>query len=108
MSEERGFAAFFSILLLRAMSPPKAPMVWDMETGDPDDFLTLLLLLDHPAVELRAVTITPGALDQVGLVRRALSWFERTDVPVGAGPADASKRAVSGWHTRRTASAAVR
>ena len=57
--------------------------VWDMETGDPDDFLTLLLLLGHPDVRLKAVTVTPGTPDQVGLVRRALEWFGRT-IPVGA------------------------
>lgn len=59
-------------------------LVWDMETGDPDDFLTLLLLLGHPAVRLRAVTVTPGTPDQVGVVRAALGWFGRTDLPVGA------------------------
>lgn len=58
-------------------------VVWDMETGDPDDFLTLLLLLGHPAVNLKAVTVTPGTPDQVGLVRRALEWFGR-EIPVGA------------------------
>lgn len=58
-------------------------VVWDMETGDPDDFLTLLLLLGHPAVNLKAVTVTPGTPDQVGLVRRALEWFDRK-IPVGA------------------------
>lgn len=35
-------------------------IVWDMETGDPDDFITLLLLLGHPRVNLLGVTITPG------------------------------------------------
>ena len=58
-------------------------VVWDMETGDPDDFLTLLLLLGHPQVNLKAVTVTPGTREQVGLVRQALAWFER-DIPVGA------------------------
>ncbi|WP_434421721.1 hypothetical protein [Nannocystis pusilla] len=47
-------------------------VVWDMETGDPDDFLTLLLLLGHPQVNLKAVAVTPGTPDQVGVVRRAL------------------------------------
>jgi pyrimidine-specific ribonucleoside hydrolase len=40
-----------------------------METGDPDDVLTLLLLAAHPLVDLRAVTITPGTAEQVALVR---------------------------------------
>jgi inosine-uridine nucleoside N-ribohydrolase len=48
-------------------------VVLDMETGDPDDFLTLLLLAGHPAVNLRAVTITPGSPAQVGVVRHGLA-----------------------------------
>jgi inosine-uridine nucleoside N-ribohydrolase len=58
-------------------------VVWDMETGDPDDFITLLFLLGHPDVNLKAVTITPGTPDQVGLVRHALECFGRS-IPVGA------------------------
>lgn len=57
-------------------------ILWDMETGDPDDFVTLLLLLGHPRVNLLGVTITPGTPDQVGVVRAALGWFGRT-IPVG-------------------------
>jgi pyrimidine-specific ribonucleoside hydrolase len=72
-------------------------VVWDMETSDPDDFLTLLLLLGHPAVRLRAVTVTPGSAHQVGLVRRALSWFGRS-LPVGAHNLDHPKPCVSSWH----------
>ena len=55
----------------------KMPFVWDMETSDPDDFMTLLLLLGHPRVDLRAVTITPGTPEQVGLVRWALRALGR-------------------------------
>ncbi|MEZ4382692.1 MAG: nucleoside hydrolase [Nannocystaceae bacterium] len=85
----------------RAPTPARIPVVWDMETGDPDDFLTLLLLCDHPRVELRGVTITPGTPAQVGLVRRALEWFELADaVPVGAFNLDHGKRCVSAWHER--------
>jgi pyrimidine-specific ribonucleoside hydrolase len=72
-------------------------VVWDMETQDPDDFLTLLLLLGHPAVRLKAVTITPGSPHQVGLVRRALAWFGR-DLPVGAHNLAHPKPCVSSWH----------
>jgi pyrimidine-specific ribonucleoside hydrolase len=72
-------------------------LVWDMETQDPDDFLTLLLLLGHPDVNLKAVTITPGSAHQVGLVRRALGWFGR-DLPVGAGNLDHHAASVSAWH----------
>jgi hypothetical protein len=35
-------------------------VVFDMETGDPDDFITFLFLLGHPKVHLKAVTIVPG------------------------------------------------
>ncbi len=74
-------------------------VVFDMETQDPDDFLTLLLLLGHPRVRLKAVTITPGSATQVGLVREALRWFE-ADIPVGAGDLDHPKSCVSSWHER--------
>ncbi len=77
---------------------PRLRLAWDMETGDPDDFLTLLLLLDHPGVDLVAVTITPGTPAQVGLVRRALEWFGRADLPVGAHDLDHAKPCVSSWH----------
>jgi pyrimidine-specific ribonucleoside hydrolase len=74
-------------------------IVWDMETQDPDDFLTLLLLLGHPDVHLKAVTVTPGSAAQVGLVRRALAWFGR-DLPVGAFHLGHPKDCVSAWHYR--------
>ncbi len=77
----------------------RIPVVWDMETGDPDDFLTLLLLAGHPRVQLKAVTITPGTPEQVGLVRRALEWLE-LEIPVGAHNLDHGKRCVSSWHYR--------
>jgi inosine-uridine nucleoside N-ribohydrolase len=72
--------------------------VLDMETSDPDDFLTLLLLLGHPRVELRAVTITPGTREQVGLVRWALAELGRQDVAVGAHNPEHPKKCVSAWH----------
>jgi pyrimidine-specific ribonucleoside hydrolase len=73
-------------------------VVLDMETGDPDDFLTLLLLAGHPAVNLRAVTITPGSPAQVGVVRRGLALLGRSDVRVGAFNLAHSKACVSAWH----------
>jgi pyrimidine-specific ribonucleoside hydrolase len=72
-------------------------VVWDMETQDPDDFLTLLLLLGHPEVRLKAVTVTPGSPHQVGLVRQALARFGR-DLPVGAHNPAHPKPCVSSWH----------
>ena len=72
--------------------------VWDMETNDPDDFLTLLFLLGHPQVNLRAVTLCPGTPQQVGLVRRAVNtWFGR-DIAIGAYQLERETKAVSPWH----------
>ncbi len=74
--------------------------VFDMETGDPDDFLTLLLLLGHPRVNLRAVTLTPGTRAQVGLVQHAVrEWFGR-DVPVGGRDLDRDRDCVSSFHQK--------
>jgi inosine-uridine nucleoside N-ribohydrolase len=73
-------------------------VIWDMETNDPDDFLTLLFLLGHPQVHLHAVTICPGTPEQVGLVRRAVNdWFGR-DLPIGAHQIERDAKAVSPWH----------
>src|SRR5262245_1287975 len=72
-------------------------IIWDMETQDPDDFLTLLLLLGRTDINLKAITITPGSADQVGLVRHALRWFDR-EIPLGAYNLDHPKSSVSTWH----------
>lgn len=78
-------------------------LVWDMETSDPDDFLTLLLLLGHPRVDLLGVTVTPGTPDQIGVVRRALEWFDRS-IPVGSFNLDHQVRGTGdGRHGRRGA-----
>lgn len=48
------------------------PVVFEMETADPDDFLTLLWLVDHPELNLVGVLLEPGTIDQARLVRWAL------------------------------------
>jgi pyrimidine-specific ribonucleoside hydrolase len=73
-------------------------LLFDMETSDPDDALTLCLLATHPDVALRAVTVTPGSKAQVGLVRHLLSRAGRGGVPVGARNPGAEKDSVSGFH----------
>jgi hypothetical protein len=84
-----------------ASSSPRRPFILDMETADPDDFLTLLLLLGHPRVQLLAVTVTPGSREQVGVVKQALAWFGVVDtVPVGSFNIDHPKGCVSDWHYR--------
>ncbi|MEZ4238563.1 MAG: nucleoside hydrolase [Myxococcota bacterium] len=70
----------------------------DVETSDPDDYLTLLLLLAHPAVDLAAVTVTPGTAQQIAVVRHALASLDRNDVRVGALDLDRPKDCVSRWH----------
>ena len=80
-------------------------IVFEMETSDPDDFMTLLWLADHPEVELAGVVVTPGSRDQCQLVRWGLDRCGRSDVPIGAlhGPgwwagSDGQKPRVSGFH----------
>lgn len=80
-------------------------IVFEMETSDPDDFMTLMWLADHPEVELAGVVVTPGSRDQCQLVRWGLDRCGRADVPIGAlhGPgwwasADGQKPRVSGFH----------
>lgn len=80
----------------------KKKIVFEMETSDPDDFITLLRLLDHPKVDLIAVVVTPGYPDQIGLVRWALKQFN-ISIPVGAYKYEnkldrVTPKAVSQWH----------
>lgn len=83
---------------------PKMKVVFEMETADPDDFMTLLWLADHPTVDLIAVLVTPGGRDQCQLVRWALNLCNR-DIPIGAlhgadwwKTQEAQKNRVSGFH----------
>jgi inosine-uridine nucleoside N-ribohydrolase len=59
-------------------------IILEMETSDPDDFLTLLWLADHPDVELLGVLVTPGSKDQCQLVRWGLDRCGRNGLPIGA------------------------
>jgi pyrimidine-specific ribonucleoside hydrolase len=72
-------------------------VVFDMETRDPDDALTLCLLATHPGIRLAAVTITPGTPQQVGVVRKILCRLERS-VPVGVRDGGSKADAVSAFH----------
>lgn len=83
----------------------KTKIVFEMETADPDDFMTLLWLADHPAVALLGVVVTPGSSDQCQLVRWGLDCCGRHGIPIGAlhGPswwatADGQKARVSSFH----------
>lgn len=72
----------------------------DMETNDPDDYLTLCLLAGHPLVRLRAVTITPGNRTQVGLVRHTLRLLDLPHLKIGSKDPTHAKNAVSGFHNK--------
>lgn len=72
-------------------------LVFDMETNDPDDLFTLLILAGHPRVNLRAVTVIPGGADQIGLVRHMLGLFG-LDIPVGARNLTPDGPKVSQWY----------
>ncbi|CAF0849116.1 unnamed protein product [Adineta steineri] len=74
-------------------------VVFDMETGDPDDFVTLIFLLGHPLVHLKAITIVPGTPDQIGFIRYALNRFNRNDIPLGVFNMNA-KPALSKFHLK--------
>jgi len=68
-----------------------------METSDPDDVMTLCLLASHPAVNLRAVTITPGSSDQLALVTGVLDRLNKS-VPIGLFNIGHEKSCVSEFH----------
>ena len=78
------------------MSP--IDIIWDMETNDPDDFLTLCFFAAHPRVNLRAVTVMPGSDAQVGIVRRALHLLGQGHIPVGSCSPGYEKNVVSEFH----------
>ncbi|KAL6079442.1 Pyrimidine-specific ribonucleoside hydrolase [Balamuthia mandrillaris] len=92
---------------LRRDLSQKMDVIFDMETNDPDDYLTLCLLASHPSVCLRAVTITPGTREQVGLVKYTLRRYKDSrlhSIPVGtrsfSSSASSSSRSVSAFHWR--------
>lgn len=74
------------------------PFIFDMETSDPDDMMALCFLTSHPAVDLKAVTITPGSPAQVAVARRVLELTDHSHVPIGVRTAGFEKRCVSGFH----------
>lgn len=70
---------------------------YDLETQDPDDVMTLVILATHPLADLVGVTCTPGGTDQVGLIRHALRLVGRGGIPVGGNP-ERTKPSVSRFH----------
>lgn len=59
-------------------------IIFDMETGDPDDLITLLMLVNNPNIDLKAVTCYQGSHVQIGLIYHVLSLAGlETIVPIG-------------------------
>lgn len=81
------------------------PVVMELETNDPDDFLTLLFALESPDIEIKAINLVPGFPEQIGLIQWALSEHGKTaTIPVGCFDIDnknnRKKSAVSNWHNK--------
>lgn len=72
--------------------------IFDCETGDPDDILTIILLATHPKARLKAVTVTPGAPGQIGLVKHVLWNRLGLYIPVGSARPGYPKDCVSSFH----------
>lgn len=75
-------------------------VLFDMETGDPDDAVTLCFLIAHPAVHLKAVTVTPGTDEQIGLVRHILNATQHPEIPIGSYRPSYDKNCVSIYYRR--------
>lgn len=80
-------------------SPPKiTEVIFDMETSDPDDFLTLCWLCSHPKINLVGVTVTPGTQEQIGLVKRTLYECHNRFISIGSFDLQRQNGCVSDFH----------
>lgn len=55
----------------------------DLETGDPDDILTLIYCLGIEEFEIVGITLWPGSQQQIDLVRFILKKF-KMEIPIGS------------------------
>lgn len=76
----------------------KHNILFNCETADPDDMLTLCMLSHHPQVNLVGITICPGSNEQVQVIKDVLCILDRLDVPVGVRTPDYPKKCVSEFH----------
>jgi pyrimidine-specific ribonucleoside hydrolase len=75
----------------------KTDILLDIETADPDDVMMLCLAAGHSQINLRAVTVTPGTNEQIGLVKHLLRKMG-INVPVGSHSIGYDNKCVSGFH----------
>ena len=76
----------------------RIPIIMELETGDPDDILALLFILEHPRAQLKAIVMSPGSPDQIGLIKHLLIKYHHPDIPVGAFNLNHPKATVSDWY----------
>ena len=91
--DRRNFLAATAALALsastaNAQAPKPIPVIFHTDIGgDVDDTWALLLLLRHPALDLRlCVTETGNALARARLTAKLLTLAGRTDIPIAMGP----------------------
>jgi len=92
ISVRRSLARHALFLLLVILFPPASPaatrpIILDTDPGT-DDAMALMLALNSPELEVRAVTVVPGNVTaQMGLENalRMVSLAHRCDIPVAAG-----------------------
>ena len=76
----------------------KTKIFMDIETGDPDDILTLIYCLGIDEFEIVGITIFPGSARQIQLVKFILNRFN-LDIPIGLY--DYEKKYEPGkWYTK--------
>lgn len=75
----------------------KKKIIFNMETADPDDVLTLCMLSHHPRAELIGITVAPGSKHQIGLVKYILKILNIC-IPVGSKNKDHPKECISQFH----------
>lgn len=59
-------------------------VIFDMETGDPDDLITLIFLLNHPKLNIKGITCYQGSPTQIGLIEHVIGLAKKDyHIPVG-------------------------
>lgn len=75
-------------------------VLFDMETGDPDDLITLLMLLSNPDVDLKAVTCWQGSAIQIGLIKHVLELAGLESTVLVGGENKQEPQELSPYYTR--------
>lgn len=94
-------AALLLTCIAAAHAGDKIPVIFDTDIGfDIDDTWALGMLVKRPELDVKLVLGSHGkSLYRAGLLAKFLETVDRTDIPVGIGPADnrPNSGAQSGW-----------